>query len=223
MTELLESISLKRSNGNYSTVWWMPGGGANWVNYMTWCYYHNKILPTVPLHFSLKIVKETFPEYDYLFWLQNHQSDPANADIVFGSCRNGLNLRINNIIKNGNSAYKPEELVNFNSPELDYNLDWALIVEDPEQFVKDVNRLGEYNIEFNSIVEQAFVQYLDSAYPDPLLHGDQYQTHPWIAQAFECIVQHLYLTDSSTSQKTDKAQAMIESQWVKYYPATWHG
>ena len=200
----------------------MPGGGANWVNYMTWCYYYNKILPAVPLHFSNKIVRETFPEYNYLFWLQSHQVDSTSADIVFGSQRNGLNLKINNIIKNGNSTYKPEELVNFNAPELDYNLDWALIVEDPERFVKDVNRLGGYNIEFNSIVEQAFVQYLNSAYPHLLLHGDQYQNHPWITQIFECTLQQLRLTDLSESQKTDKAWDMIQSQWIKYYPAAWH-
>ena len=195
----------------------MPGSGANWINYMTWCYYYNKILPAVPLHFSLKIVRETFPEYNYLFWLQSHQVAPGAADIVFGSRRNGLNIRINNIIKNGGGKYTSEELVNFDSPDLDYNLDWALIVEDPEQFVKNVNQLGGYNIEFNSIVEQAFVQYLNSAYPDPLLHGNQYQNHPWIKEVFEYA-----LTDASSPQKTDQAWHMIDSQWIKYYPATWH-
>jgi hypothetical protein len=195
----------------------MPGGGANWVNYMTWCYYYNKILPTVPLHFSNKIIRETFPEYNYLFWLQSHQIDSTSADIVFGSRRNGLNLKINNIIKNGNSTYKPEDLANFDSPQLDYDLDWALIVENPEQFVKDVNQLSGYNIKFNSIVEQAFVQYLNSAYPDPLLHGDQYQNHPWIVEAFEYLLKNL-----STPNLIDEAWHMIDSQWIKYYPATWH-
>jgi len=195
----------------------MPGGGANWVNYMTWCYYYNKILPTVPLHFSNKIIRETFPEYNYLFWLQSHQIDSTSADIVFGSRRNGLNLKINNIIKNGNSTYKPEDLANFNSPQLDYDLDWALIVENPEQFVKDVNQLSGYNIKFNSIVEQAFVQYLNSAYPEPLLYGDQYRNHPWIMEAFECLLKNL-----STTKLIDEAWHMIDSQWIKYYPATWH-
>lgn len=217
MSTPLESITSKKNSGNFSTIWFEPGSGANWVNYMTWCYYHNKILPTTPLHFGSDIIAATFPEYHYLFWLKSHQAEPTSADIVFGSRRNGLNVRINNIIKNGHGRYRQDQLVNFDSPELDYNLDWALIVEDPEQFVLDVNRLGAYNIQFNSIVEQAFVQYLHSAYPDPWFHGDQYRSHPWIKQVVESA-----LLNKSAGQNIDQVWHQIDSQWIKYYPATWH-
>jgi hypothetical protein len=201
----------------------MPGGGANWVNYMTWCYYHNKILTDVPAHFGLTIVCETFSNYGYVYWLQHHDRDPNDSDIVFGSQRYGINLLFNNITKNSQWTFTPGQFLTYTAPDLDYNLDWALIVEDPEQFVKDLNCLGQYDIKFNSIVEQAFGQYLTTAYPHPLLHGDQYRGHPWIMQIFNNTLQNLIPKDISTqSQKIEAAWNMIDAQWVKYYPDSWH-
>ena len=220
----MSNLTISKRNGdNYRTIWYMPGGGANWVNYMTWCYYNNTILTTLPAHFSHKIVSETLPNYIYLYWLQSHQANPNDADIVLGSTRHGINLKFNNITKNGRWFYNVEELKTFTSLRINYNLDWAKIVEDPEQFVIDLNQLSGYNIKFNSIVEQTFVQYLDTAYPHPLLRGDQYRNHPWITQIFEYIFQQLDSTESFTqSQKNDEVWNRIDSQWIKYYPSRWH-
>ena len=203
----------------------MPGMGGNWVSYMTWCYHANTVPPGSFWHFSQDIIREREKRYTFQYWLQHHDNEWKTCDIVLGSNRAWINHLLMNWIKNDPEyPVTNSEIQNFDKRSLfiAFNLPWHWIVEDPEQFVSQLNFLSGDSIQFNSIVEQCFVQYLDSSYP-PEYRGDGYRSTDLINRIHRHIVNSNACRDQGLARRIEHAWELLDSQWIKYDPVAWHG
>jgi len=149
-----------------------------WLNYLVWCSRANEIIPGNHPHFEWSYIQSL--RHDYLSFLgfYIHGRDYATAPIRLGSYRAWFNFFLNVNAKKGMPP-GPSSLVagaklflNWQLDDIDFNLDWCLIFEDPEQFVHQLNLISGFGVKYNSITKQAFAQYQNSCikvtdYSDP--------------------------------------------------------
>jgi hypothetical protein len=97
-----------------------------------------------------------------------HSRDYTTAPIRLGSNRAWFNFFLNVNAKKG----MPRDCVtlltgskmflNWYQADINFNLDWCLIFEDPEQFVAQLNSISDFKIKYSSVTGQAFDQYRNS-------------------------------------------------------------
>lgn len=198
-------------------IWFKPGGGGNWVSYLIWCWRNNTIIPGDHAHFSVPILSAVDPRYEPTLLMLAHDTVAVRADLVLGSNRAEHNRWYMNVAKNQVDlaclAYTPE------TPDY-FNLDWADIVEDPENFLRVLNSLTGESIEFNSIVEQVWKQYLNSSYPAGV-RGLEYLDNPM----FDIVRKTIYNKETdvvnSSQLRIQQAIEIFDSRWIKCDPTTW--
>lgn len=198
-------------------IWFRPGGGGNWVSYLIWCWRNNCIIPGDHAHFSVPILSSINPDYHPTMLMLKHDTPLNRADIVLGSNRAKHNRWFMNNFKNGvgsgyqDYTYEDEEY---------FDLDWADIVENPENFLQTLNSKINEEIKFNTVVEQAWMQYLEVSYP-PGTRGLEYLTNP----IFDIAVKNIYNTqtnkDLSIHARMQQARELFDARWIKCNPATW--
>jgi len=201
-------------------MWFCPGGGGNWVNYLIWSWRNNKIIPGDHWHFSIPILQAADSTYKLVVNTLDHSILPPenSTDIMFGTTRAWNNLWYMNIVKN--TAPNDSLQYHFSDTNLRFNLEWADIVEDPENFLQSLNSIINENIKFNSIVEQVWMQYLKSSYM-PGVRGLEYLDNPM----FDKMLDNIYNTQTdiknSTRVRFQQTRDIFDSQWIKCDPRTW--
>jgi hypothetical protein len=139
-----------------------------WLNYLVWCSRTAEIIPGNHPHFEWPYIQSLRPDYLSFIGFYVHSRDYLTAPIRLGSHRAWFNFFLNvnakkgmpvdyNSILNGAKMFLEWHLAN-----IDFNLDWCLIFEDPEHFVHQLNSISGFGVKYNSITEQAFDQYRDS-------------------------------------------------------------
>lgn len=163
-------------------IWYPQGAGGMWLNYLIWCSEHEKIIPGDHPHFEWPYIQSLEPEYVSYLDFYIHGRDYTTAPIILGSNQAWFNFFLNiNAKKEMPENYSSlvdgaSRLLQLYKTPIEFNLDWCLIFTDPEQFVQQLNNLVEFEIEYNSITEQAFEQYRRSCvkltdYTDPQMRA----------------------------------------------------
>ncbi len=164
-----------------NTVWYMPGAGGNWLNYMLWCYLHNRTIPGNHKNFHINTLTEFCPEYHYILGVSPHQVPWQACNVLFGSHKSALNIFITNCRKLG---YNPDTVVHMAllyqktyDWSVEYNIQWHLLPTDPEAMLKLLSDILGIEISYTTAVQHAFQQYINSCWP-PELQGDAWLDHP---------------------------------------------
>lgn len=144
-------------------LWYPPGAGGMWLNYLLWCYRVNDNFPDELASFEFPILKQQNPKYYPLIQFARHLDDPANSQIRLGGPYY-FNFYINLCNKKSNSisVQTANEFLNYAQTNIDYNLDWGLIYRDPEQFINQLNRTAEFEITYSDPASRAVEQYINS-------------------------------------------------------------
>jgi len=163
------------------TVWYMPGGGGNWLNYLVWCYLYNQHIPGSFTNFHNDTLRNSCSDYSYILGVASHQISWNTCSVVFGSHRSLLNIFITNCRKLG---YTLDNIVNrallFQQNydwSVVYNIHWHLIADDHKTFLEALSDAVNHKITYTVPVQHAFQQYIDSCWP-PELQGDAWLDHP---------------------------------------------
>ena len=163
------------------TVWYMPGGGGNWLNYMVWCYLYNQNIPGNYKNFHIHTLLNSCCDYSYILGVAPHQTPWNECSVVLGSHRSLLNLFINNC---GKLGYTLDNIVNrallFQKNydwSVGYNIQWHLIANDHKTFLEALSDVLKIKITYTVPVQHAFQQYIDSCW-SPELQGDAWLNHP---------------------------------------------
>lgn len=192
-------------------IWFVPGGGGNWLNYMFWCHMYDRIIPGNHSNFHLDTLQSIDPTYRYVLDCTLHDSDWRESVIVFGSHQSQLNMLINVGRKIGYNT-DPELMFwnawnfqeNYNQ-SVRYNIQWHLIVTDPEFMLACLNDCTGKKLSYTPVVQHAFQQYIDSCWP-PELQGDNWRTHP-LTHAWIDSLKYRGISDDE-----------VYNHWTPYYP-----
>jgi len=145
------------------TIWYPPGAGGMWVNYLLWCINTKTILPGPFEHFEYVFLYRKDSRYHSLVQFKQH-TDSVDADIVLGSNRAWMNFYLN-VVKKKNMQDCPSAerytqiLMNRN---IKFNLEWCDIWEHPKKFIDDLSQLSGYKLAYNLFAQQAIEQYRQS-------------------------------------------------------------
>ena len=209
-------------------VWYEPGGGGNWLCYLIWCWYNNKIIPGDHLHFAVSILIEVDKSYTHFLHLMSHQTKWQDCDIVFGSPHYHYNRFIMNYYKNRRSwdLSKPDIRTLSNIPERSFdleaqhNLDWSLLALNPPEFINQLNQFIPLKIEWNDVTRESMLQYLYSSYPEGY-RGLDYRNHGIFSREIDRI--HYTQTPDNYRYETRREMAweIFDQHWVKWDPETW--
>lgn len=149
-------------------VWYPQGAGGMWLNYLIWCSKTNEIVPGDHPHFEWPYIQSLRPDYLSFLGFYIHDRDWKTAPIRLGSNRAWFNFFLNVNAKKGlphdyDSLLKGATMfLEWHNTGVKFTLDWCLIFEDPEQFVAQLNSISDFDVKFNSVTEQAFIQYKNS-------------------------------------------------------------
>lgn len=166
----MSTKSIIKSHG----VWYPPGAGGMWLNYLVWCSRSGEIIPGDHAHFEFNYLESLNPAYMSFLGFYTHNLEYDFATIRLGSDRAWFNFFLNIQSKKQMSSDYDSVLngaklfLEWRQAAAECNLDWCLIFENPEQFVAQLNSITNFDVKFNSVTEQAFVQYQNSciAMPD---------------------------------------------------------
>lgn len=152
----------------HPTLWYPPGAGGMWLNYLVWCSKNDRIIPGDHSHFEWPYLLSIEPEYIPYFEFCSHDRVHKTATVRLGNQQAQFNFFLNVI----NKKQMPQDLdsliqgakmfLEWELDSVDFNLDWCLIFENPEHFVAQLNSITIFDLEFNSAAEQAVEQYQKS-------------------------------------------------------------
>ena len=202
-------------------LFYLPGGGGNWVNYLLWCWVNNKIIPGEHAHFGQDVLWPIEQTYGGIVALAHHDSDWHDSDIVLGSQKMFYNWWLMNQIKNSpglifnSKQIGPLADLVDNFFDIGYNLDWTLIVENPRKFLQQLSSFLPFEIKYTPLVRHAIYQYLQSSYPKEF-QGDGYRTAGVFDKEIEKITR-LY-TDSTLpmAERQQQAWDLFDCQWIRW-------
>jgi len=145
-------------------IWYVPGSGGMWVNYLIWCVKHSQVMSGTFEHFEFPSVQQRHPDYYSCLKFTEHTDDPNTADIVLGSDRAWMNFYLNVIKK---KQIHPTPMVTRYTQTLmcqhiKFNLEWCDIWENPKKFVQDLAQLSGYQLQYNKYACTAIEQYRQS-------------------------------------------------------------
>ena len=150
------------------SLWYPPGAGGMWLNYLVWCGKNNRIIPGDHSHFEWPHLFSIEPKYIPYFEFCSHDKVHKTAAVRLGSQRAQLNFFLNVINKKemsqdfSSSVYGAKMFLEWELGSVDFNLDWCLIFENPERFVAQLNSITDFELEFNPSAKQAIEQYRKS-------------------------------------------------------------
>jgi hypothetical protein len=171
-------VTLRKTN---NSVWYLPGGGGNWLNYLIWCYCYNTHIYGQWTNFHQVSLQTQQPDYRYLLGVANHDKSWKQYKIIFGSHKSSLNMFINNCRKLGFSLDNAVERALLFQTTYDwsvgYNIQWHLIANDYKTFLEALSDALRIKITYTIPVKHAFQQYINSCWPIEL-QGDAWLNHP---------------------------------------------
>lgn len=193
------------------TVWYLPGGGGNWLNYMIWCHFYERNIPGNYINFHLDTLTAIDPAYRYIIRLQLHTNHWRTGIVGFGSHNACLNIWMNNCRKLGHSVDHKDLVmmaVNYHKSydwDVIYNIQWHLIVTDPEFMLQCLNDSLGLKLTYTPAVQHAFQQYIDSCWP-PELQGDAWKDH-YLTKAWVAALRYQGIDPNEVTR-----------HWTPYYP-----
>jgi hypothetical protein len=162
------------------------GAGGMWLNYLVWCSKFDTNLPGELNHFEFPDVEAAInadpalhyyvgdrTQYHSFIQQRKHSVTWHDCEIVLGSDRAWFNFFLNLQKKKGRAEddggrYQiAAQYAGWMRRGLQFNLDWCLIWEDPEQFLTRLNELAGFELKYNSGAQQAFEQYRRSCVFEP--------------------------------------------------------
>ena len=176
-------------------IWYPPGAGGHWLNYLIWCHQHQTTVPGNPINFNWQTLHSrpmTWPETYLQFRI--HNNDPADSPIVLGSHRAWFNffLCINTKKPQADKEGRYQsacDALNYRKRNITFNLDWRLIWTNPEQFVQDLNRTGGFDVVIDQHTTRAFEQYRASCYM-PDIDSAEFRQSDLCQDWYQALVDH---------------------------------
>lgn len=192
-------------------IWYLPGAGGNWLNYLVWSYLNDRNIEGDHLNFHFDYLREIDPKYNYVLRCWFHTEPWHTGDLVFGSHKACLNIWINNCRKLGHTtseaaltrmAIHYQNDYNWNTG---YSIQWHLIVTDPEFLLACINDALGLSLSYTPVVQRSIKQYIASCWPTEL-QGDSWKDH--------------YLTKAWVSALKYRGvpEEEVYNHWTPYYP-----
>lgn len=147
---------------NKPRLWYVPGSGGQWVNYLLWCLTRGRVMTGRFDHFEFPQLLQRDSDYESLVEFVEHTDDPATANICLGSQQAWLNFYVNSLAKKSPTqswesfARYLDELAQRN---IEFTLEWTDIWQRPEKFLQDLGSLIGQELPYNWIAKQAIAQY----------------------------------------------------------------
>ena len=147
---------------NKPLIWYVPGSGGQWINYLLWCLDQGRVLQGGFDHFKFSHVQQRDPDYFPLVEFVHHTDNFEQADVVLGSDRAWMNFYLN-LVKKKNLA-QDWQVVNLFMQDLQtqnikFNLDWCDIWDDPVRFMQQLSLLTGLDLPYNYLVQKVMAQY----------------------------------------------------------------
>lgn len=156
-------------------IWYPQGAGGMWINYLLWCNSKQTTLPENFTSFEFGPIHEKYPEYfsALLFSPHNATQEEANNSRIRLGGSNWFNYYLNIVAKKAEGNYYgcAESVLKVLNNNVQPNLYWQDIINNPEKFLTDLGNLMGYRIRYNEVTQQAIKQYLDSC-SFPVLNGE---------------------------------------------------
>lgn len=195
---------------NYPKLWYPPGAGGMWLNYVVWCGLNRKNIPGSHVYFEFPYLKSLDSTYHVYFDFVRHVSHPMDSDVRLGCNRAWLNFFVNVIHKKGQypnwELSGPPGFFEWQQQNINFNLDWCLVFEDPEKFFDLVANVTGYPIKLNQYTETARQQYIQSC-----LAAESDQVHQaWRNYIFST------MTNATDSDDTRQQQVneILTKTWI---------
>lgn len=184
-----------------------------WLNYLIWSYRQRSTINHQFPHFEFGYVARQAPAYCTHIRFARHLAEASVGTIRLGSDLAWYNFYLNINIKKGmsppNFLYAAAiDAVKNSQANIPFNLDWRLIWQDPEQFIKDLSAVGNIEIELNSVVEHAIEQYQNSCYL-PKLTGEFRQSDLY-KHWHQAIIDTATDSALTMSQRAEQAHSITE-------------
>jgi hypothetical protein len=84
---------------NKPRLWYVPGSGGQWVNYLLWCLTRGRVMTGRFDHFEFPQLLQRDSDYESMVEFVEHTDDPATANICLGSQQAWLNFYVNSLAK----------------------------------------------------------------------------------------------------------------------------
>jgi hypothetical protein len=147
---------------NKPRIWYVPGSGGMWINYLMWCVQNRTTGSGAFDHFEFPDLEQRIPHYQSLLIFLEHTDDPSTADIVLGSNRAWMNFYLN-LIKKKNLAQDCQGVSRFmqdlQAQDIKFNLDWCDIWDNPVWFMQQLSLLTGLDLPYNYVVQEVTAQY----------------------------------------------------------------
>lgn len=140
----------------------MPGSGGQWINYLLWCLDRGRVLLGAFEHFEFPSMQQRDPDYVPMVEFLEHTDSLDQADIVLGSDRAWMNFYVNLLTKKqliNDWQVSAQYVATLQKRNIEFNLDWCDIWEQPEKFLQDLGALIGKSLPYNRVARQAIAQY----------------------------------------------------------------
>jgi len=147
---------------NKPHIWYVPGSGGMWVNYLIWCVQNRTTGSGAFDHFEFLDLEQRIPHYQSHLIFLEHTDDPSTADIVLGSNRAWMNFYLN-LVKKKNLVQDWQRVSRFmqglQTQDIKFNLDWCDIWDNPVRFMQQLSLLTGFDLPYNYVVKKVMAQY----------------------------------------------------------------
>lgn len=199
-------------------IWYPPGAGGMWVNYLIWCNKNQTTVPGYPKNFDWPtLFGKPMPGDQTNLSFMIHQTDPADSVICLGSSYALYNFYLNINIKKSRAdkdgLYKSAlNAVERRKKGINFNLDWRLIWTDPEQFVSDLNTIWPFDITYNKHIDRAVKQYHASCI-FPSIDNEKFQQNELFKHWHQALIDHETDVNLTMAQRHTQALEITRSMY----------
>lgn len=162
-------------------LWYPPGAGGMWLNYLIWSGYTGRNIPGNHPHFELAYLKSVDKSYQAMVGFLIHTGDWKRADIVFGDDCYYFNFYLNLISKKpqDNWHYSAKTILSLRESNPVFNLTWSTLLANRSYFCTSLSKFLNFEFKLNSVTDYAIDQFLATMYKDNLdnykfLSSDKY-------------------------------------------------
>ena len=155
-------------------LWYPQGAGGMWLNYLMWCSRNNRTIPGKHTYYELPYLQGIDPEYRALVFFTRHAIEYDEAVIRLGG-NYWFNFYLNVCTKKDDAwDCQARSLFEIRDMNMPVNLDWKTMINNPEQFLVNLEHESGYRVYRTPLALGLFPEYRSTC-PNPDLDDPEFQ------------------------------------------------
>jgi len=159
---------LENKSFHRNILWYPPGAGGMWLNYLVFCTRKHRNIGNTHLNFDYTHLKSLDDEYWLVTDFARHIDSAKSANIRLGGDDCLFNFYLNLVIKQPHESHKgiATFLLSSLKNNISYNLCWKSLISDFDNFACDLFKtyFNTMGLQINEFSYKAHQQYVDSCF-----------------------------------------------------------